>query len=126
MREPSNQQVTLVAMLLTTLMAITAMLCISSDASAQDLKVPARFQPLEEEPTFRQLYYYNRAARKAVRQDWVNKDEVVDTRDSLQRLEAIKWTAIAREQNTTRFYYDGQVTTVETIGNSVFIYSRNY
>ena len=35
MREPSNQQVTLVAMLLTTLMAITAMLCISADASAQ-------------------------------------------------------------------------------------------
>lgn len=35
MREPSNQQVTLVAMLLTTILAVTAMLCIASTSNAQ-------------------------------------------------------------------------------------------
>jgi len=115
MREPTNQQVTLVAMLLTTIMALCAMLCISSDASAQDLNVPAKFQPLEEQSTRHQAYYYNKAIKKATRKGQPVSEAFVATADSLNRLEDARYAALSRAFNTTRVSYpDGTVISIYT------------
>ena len=115
MREPTNQQVTLVAMLLTTIMALCAMLCISADSNAQDLNVPKRFQPLEEQSNRHQAWYYNQAIKKAARKGQPISEAFMATADSLNRLEANRYESHKRAFNTTRvFCPNGTVISIYT------------
>ncbi len=126
MNNLSNNTITALAMLLVALMGIVAMTCTA--VHAQEVKVPSRFQPLEEEPLSRQSYYYNKAERKAFRQDWENKDEIAAKADSLRKVISVAHQESIRRMNTTTIFYSGGYTTIYTppMSNLVIVKDYNY